>query len=531
MRDKRGEKRKPSKIRFYIASLVFALGTVLIVSLFILPFFVNLDSWYFVIPFLVLYLVNTVLALFIFNNKVQINFKLSWLVVIITIPVGGAIIYLLYANKITTKRKRKLRLNKIKLELWAGKDASEKTLDKLKKLNGDSWAIARYLYKECQASLYQNTETQYFKLGELAYPYILQELSKAQKFIFIEYFIIEDGYMFGKIYDILREKAKSGVDVRLIYDDFGSVAKVEANFFKRARRDGIKCFAFNRIRPLVDIRQNSRDHRKIIVIDGVRGFTGGCNLADEYINIKKRFGNWKDNFVLIKGEGVTSLTTLFLSNWAIITKDPIKDVNEIKKYSFYKNKECLFEPIKIEKDAFVQNFGEVPFDGEDGAKTAYLQMISRAKKYVYISTPYLNPDTELITALTTTAKSGIDVRILTPGIPDKKIVYSLTRSYYSTLLSEGIKIYEYTPGFNHAKMILVDDEIAMTGTINFEYRSLYLHFENGIVFYKGHIIKDIKNDFDELFLVYKKQYLGQWINKSIFKRIFWGILRIISPLL
>lgn len=533
MKEKERKKRKPSKIRFLIAALVFLIGTLIIIGLFVVPFFIHTTNlrFYFFIPLGILYIFNTIVAIFIFNSKVQINFKLSWLVVVVVFPVGGLVIYMLYANKITTKRMKKLRFNKINLELWAGKVDSEETLKKIRSLNGDQWAISRYLYKHREASVFENTEVNYYKLGQHGYPYILKELKKAERFIFIEYYIIEDGFMFDKIYKILKEKAKQGIDVRLIYDDFGSVMKVDARFFKDARKDGIKCFAFNRIRPFVDIRQNSRDHRKIIVIDGVRGFTGGCNLSDEYINKKKRFGLWKDNFVLIKGEGVTGLTNLFLSNWSLINKDVIKDCDMIRKYSFYNNKECLKEELNIDDNAFVQTFGELPFDGEDGAKNVYLQMVSRAKKYIYISTPYLSPDSELLTALINAAKSGITVKIVTPGIPDKKLVFSLTRSYYSSLLAHGVEIFEYTPGFNHCKIIVVDDCMAMTGTVNFDYRSLYLNFENAILFFNGKIIQEIKNDLEEMISVSKPQRAREYINKPLIRRIYWGVLRIISPLL
>ncbi len=530
MRDKKGEKRKSSLIRFYISALFFLIGTTIIVSIFVLPFFLFGTWWITLIYTVVVYLLNAVLALFIFNSKSQINFKTSWLVVICVLPFAGALLYLMFANKITTKKRRKLRFNKIRMGLWAGKEDSENELNRLRQINPDQWAIATYLYKSCQASLYSKNESTYFRLGEHAYPSILQELEKARRFIYIEYFLIEDGYMFGKIYQILKRKAAIGVDVRLLYDDFGSVGRVEANFFEEARKDKMKCFTFNRMRPAVDIRQNSRDHRKIIVIDGIVGFTGGCNLADEYINKKKRFGIWKDNFVMVKGPAVSGLTTLFLSNWAMIDKDADFDSNEIKNHSYTKNLDLVQKRLNVESDSFVQSFGEVPFDGEDGAKTVILQMILRAKKNIYISTPYLNPSEEIITALQTAAKSGIDVRIITPGIPDKRVTYFLTRSYYGNLLDEGVKIYEYLPGFNHCKIILVDDETAMTGTINLDYRSLYLHFENGIMFYGGATIKEIKKDFEEMLSVSKLQYVSEWINKPKFTRILWAILKIISPL-
>ena len=529
MKQIKGEKRKPSHIRFYVACLVFLFGTIIFVGLCILPLFYESARYYFIIPLSILYALNFIIAVFIFNSKVQINFKISWLVVIIILPFAGTIIYLMYANKITTKRMKKLRLNKIHLQLWAGKIDSEKTLLKLQDINRDGWAISRYLYKYSESSLFENTEVTYYPLGEDGYPHILEELEKAKKFIFIEYFIIEDGFMFDKIYSILVEKVKRGVDVRMIYDDFGSVGKVDANFFKKARQDGIKCFAFNRIRPMVDIRQNSRDHRKIIVVDGVRAFTGGCNLADEYINVKKRFGIWKDNFVMLKGEAVTGLTNLFLSSWCLINKDENPSVKDIQLYSFPFNKNLLNEKINCE--GFVQPFGEMPFDGEDVAKNVYLQMISRAKKYVYISTPYLIPDTELITALSNAAKSGIDVKIVTPGIPDKKLVFSLTQSYYSSLLINGVEIYEYTPGFNHAKLIVVDDCMAMTGTINLDFRSLYLHFENSVFFHGGKQIDDMKKDMLEMIDVSLKQSSSEYINKPLLKRLYWGVLRIFSPLI
>lgn len=521
------KKKKNYHVRFIIAALVFLLGTLALVvplTLFLLdPDYVA--SVY--VSLIILVCIDFVCSIFILNSGSQVDFKVSWLTVMLCLPYVGAFLYILYAQKITTKRLKKNRLNKISKQLIASVDNCDDVLLKEEQEFEDASLISKYIYRSSVSAVYQNTVAEYFEFGELGFPKMLEELKKAKKFIFIEYFIIEDGEFFNSIYEILKEKAKEGVDVRFIYDDFGSVAKIDKNFYRKVRSDGIQCLVFNRVRPFVDIRQNSRDHRKILVIDGCVGFTGGCNLADEYINKVVRFGTWKDNIIMLKGSAVNGLTNVFLTSWALNKK--FKKIENSKLFHFEVNR-ALHPEIELKDDGYFQPFGEVPFDSEDTSKGVYLAMINKAKKYVYLSTPYLIPDSELLTALENAAKSGIDVRIITPGIPDKKIVYQATKSYYAKLLICGVKIYEYKPGFNHTKMMVVDDNMGLTGTCNFDFRSFYLHFENCVFIANSSVIKNMKDDLDSMIANGAEQKENDYLNRPFIVKLFWALLRVIVPL-
>lgn len=522
------KKKKNYHVRFIFAALAFLVGTLII----ILPLtLMAMSEWFtasFYVSLAILIVLDVCCGIFIANSDVQVDFKVSWLTVLLCLPYAGAFLYLMYAQKVTTKRLKKRRINKINLQLRQSVDDTTKTLNELKEENEDAYAISRSVYKSALSGVYKKTTAEYFKFGELGFPKMIEELKKAKKFIFIEYFIIESGEFFDSIYEVLKDKAAQGVDVRFIYDDFGSVAKIDKYFYKKVREDGIQCLVFNRVRPFVDIRQNSRDHRKILIIDGCIGFTGGCNLADEYINKIERFGTWKDNIIMLKGEAVNGLTNVFLSSWALNTKF-VNNENP-KDFHYEVNKE-LHPEIILRDEGYFQPFGEIPFDGENTCRDVYLSMIHRAKDYCYLSTPYLIPDSELITALQNAAKSGVDVRIITPGIPDKKMVYQATRSYYAKLLASGVRIYEYTPGFNHTKMMVIDDKIGLTGTCNFDFRSFYLHFENCVFISNSPVIKDMKEDLDEMIANGQAQSATEYLNKSIWRRILWAFLRIIVPLL
>ena len=522
------KRKRRSHIRFIIAALVFLIGTILILGILLLLILSESAGKFFYIPFIILVLLDIICGVFIFNSQSQVDFKTSWLVIMLCLPYVGAILYILYAQKITTKGKKMLRKNIINKKLQEGKLDSSAVLEEIKQESPKLYTISNKLYKHSYASVYKNTSFDYFPLGELGLPEMLLELKKAKKFIFFEYFIVETGHFFGEIYDILVEKAKSGVDVRMIYDDFGSNAKMDPFFFADAEKNGIKCFRFNKLRPMVDIKQNNRDHRKILVIDGVVGFSGGCNIADEYINKVIRFGVWKDNIFRLKGEAVNGLTTLFLSTWMLNHK---KENQDNPKDYFY-NKMIQFRPDVVPvNEGYYQPFGEVPLDGEYGTRDAFLQIINKSSKYIYISTPYLIPDSEIITALENAAKSGVDVRIVTPGIPDKKIVYSITRSYYANLLLNGVKIYEYTPGFNHAKIIVSDDDVAITGTTNLDFRSMYLQFEDSCLIMLSPKIIDIKNDVLDMMEKGSKVDTRKYLHISFFKKVLRAFLRILAPLI
>lgn len=520
----RKKKARP-RIRFYLVLLMFTLETLFLIGLlscFILIPFVN----YIWVPIVFIFVLNCFASIFIINTNVNSGYKISWLIALICLPLGGFILYLMYADKMTTSKMRKLKINPITEELEKGKMDNSLVLNEIKNQNSDAYLVANNIYKNSKSCIYKNTSLDYYSLGDYAFQPILEALNKATKFIFIEYFIIDPGIFFDSVYEILKRKAKEGVDVRLLYDDFGSVFKVKAYFYKDAIKDGIKCFAFNRCRPTVDIRQNNRDHRKIIVIDGIVGFTGGINIADEYINKEQRFGLWKDNCLKITGEAVNGLTNLFIANWNLVDK---KTSLDHVSYSFETNKYLLTQ--KIKSDGYIQPFGDIPFDNEETARNAHLQLILKAKKSIYLSTPYLIPDEELLQALCVASESGIDVNIITPGIPDKKMIYAATRSFYNKLCFYGVKIYEYTPGFNHLKMMVVDDDFCLTGTVNFDYRSFYLHFENDLFIFNNSKIKIMKEDLIEMISKSKLIDKDKYLKAPWYRKLLRSILRVFAPLL
>lgn len=525
---KKYRKRKDLHLRLFIVLFLFLLEMIIIISALTLLLIVDWGELYFLILVSIITTLNYVLGLFVINTKVQVDFKLSWVTVMLTVPFFGAVFYLMFAHKTTTKRRKRLQNNRISLYLDEHHEDKSDVLNEVKEYNADAWSIAKYI-DNCGYPIFKNSKFDYYVSGEEGWPVILEELKKAKKYIFFEYFIIEDGKMYDSIYEILKAKAKEGVKVYMLYDDFGSALKVTSYYYKKVRKDGIVCYPFSRISPALQMRQNSRDHRKILVIDGVRAFTGGCNLADEYINEIKRFGYWKDNIVRIKGEAVNNFVKAFIVNLSIASRKDKIALN-YDEYKYETNKEFLSEDFSSNQN-FVQPYADVPFDNEDVSRNVYLKMINLAKKYVYISTPYLIPDSELVTALINAAKSGVNVTIVTPGIPDKKLIYQVTKSYYAQLILSGVHIVEYTPGFNHEKTMVVDDVMTLTGTCNFEFRSLYLHFEDGVFISNDKEIIKIRKNLETMIKAGKEQELNKYLNVSFPRKFLWSILRIISPLL
>lgn len=349
---------------------------------------------------------------------------------------------------------------------------------------------------------------------------MIAEMEKAKEYIFFEYFIIEDGIMWNRMLDLLTRKVKEGVDVRMIYDDVGSMFLLANDFPLEMERLGIKCLAFNRFRPIVSAVMNHRNHRKILIIDGHTGFTGGINIADEYINEKVRFGHWKDTGIMLKGEGVWSFLAMFIEMWNAFREDKLN----IEEY--YSKRKSV---NKEGSDGFVQPFSDSPLDNEPLGENIYIEILSQANDYVYIFTPYLIIDNELQSALQLAAKRGVDVRIITPGIPDKKLVFRITRSNYIPLLKSGVRIYEYSPGFMHAKSYVSDDRLGVVGTVNMDYRSLYLHFECGVVLYEDQAIMQLKKDSLES-LSLSKEIKIEDLNKGFFAGIFDAIIKLFAIL-
>lgn len=464
---------------------------------------------------------STFVVLYIVNKQENPAYKLAWVVLVMSMPViGGALYVVLAGNRTRMKFINEAQENH--LDTFKSMPDDSKIQREIKELSKSASVQSTYISKSAGYSVYKNTGVKYFPLGEDNFECLLEELNKAEHFIFMEYFIIKQGEMWNSVLDILAAKAKAGVDVRLIYDDFGCAMWMPSRFIHEMNELGIKVAPFNPIMPVINLRQNNRDHRKITVIDGHTGFTGGINLADEYINRENRFGHWKDTGIMLKGEAVWNLTLMFLQTWRMLTKQE-------DDYSLYTPMRHKTTPVY--SDGYIQPYGDTPVDNEIVGENIYLNMINKAKHYIYITTPYLIIDNEMFTALTLAAKSGIDVRIITPGIPDKKLVYMVTQSYYYHLIKAGVKIYQYTPGFIHAKTVVMDDTVATVGTINFDYRSLYLHFECGVWMFNSGTIYEIKDDYIRTLEECDEITLEEIGKTSGIKRLGQSILRLFAPLL
>lgn len=452
-----------------------------------------LGFWYFklynhfkFIPFAVTVLA-AIYVLYIIQKDDNPEMKLGWIMIILILPIIGVPMYLFYGDRRPSKGMHKRILLNQLVNPQKVRQPKE-TIEDLTEQNERAAGTSKYIYKNSGFPVYRNTQTKYYPLGEDIFADMLAALRSAKQYIFLEYFIIEDGKMWHSILEILKEKAQEGVEIRLIYDDFGSIAKeLPKNFDKymESLHPGIKCLKFNPVLPLAIMSMNNRDHRKLIIIDGEIGFTGGVNLADEYINNVVLFGHWKDGGIRIRGDAVRSMVLMFIEMWNSFREDKIFPEHYLKAEGRY------VEPYS---DGFVQPFSDCPLDSEYVARNTIIDMISQARERVYIFTPYLIIDSELQTVLCIAAKRGVDVRIVTPGIPDKKLVFRLTRANYRPLFDSGVKIFEYTPGFIHSKSIVVDGKSAVIGTVNLDYRSMYIHFECGVYLYGSDCIKDLEDD-------------------------------------
>ena len=465
-------------------------------------------------------ILSVLASLLIIGSRMEPAYKIAWLILILPFPVFGGIFYILVGGGTIPRR-----IQKKMHGIW------EKTMSALKEdfkaddllsLGGDAAGQAHYLEQNAACPAYTNTETEYFPLGDDAFPRMLEELEKAEKYIFLEYFIIDDGVFWDSIRDVLIRKAAQGVDVRLIYDDFGCMFTLPKHYDRFMESQGIRCRVFNRFIPVMSIRLNNRDHRKFMIIDGKVGFTGGINLADEYINTKERFGHWKDSVIMLEGDAVWSMAVMFLTMW-----DHCSLADEDEDFDQFRPAPFPARPWT----GYVQPYTDTPMDHEAVGQTVYLNMISKARKYIYITTPYLIVDETTNTALCNAAKSGIDVRIITPHIPDKKYVFQVTRAHYPPLMEAGVKIYEYTPGFIHAKNFIVDDRFSTVGTVNLDYRSLFLHFEDGVWLCEAPCIRDIRRDFEETLEKCECVNPGVMKRQTLFQRLYRSILRVFAPLM
>lgn len=499
-----------------------AVFTAIIVLLQVGFFFLEILRWgnYYVEIAFVLRLITFGAVIHIIWKQNNPAVKLAWIVPILMFPLLGGVLYLAFGHVFIPKKLRD-SMNRTDELVKKNLLQDEQVLGELEQLNPAVANQSKYLRDYADTPVWKNTSTMYFPEGELYWEQLLQDLEQAQNFIFLEYFILGEGKMWNAVLDILERKVGEGVEVRLIYDDVGSVFILPKNYHVMLEKKGIKCEAFNKLIPFMSLILNNRDHRKIVVIDGKIGYTGGINMADEYINETHPYGDrWKDAGIRIEGEAVWNFTVMFLQMWNM-SRYTEEDYSR-----FYYH----FEQKPVAR-GYVQPYRDTPFDDEIVGENVYLNILGYAKRYVYIYTPYLVMGYEMQTALKLAAKRGVDVRIVLPGVPDKKMIYWLTQSNYQTMIQAGVKIYQYTPGFLHSKCVLCDDELATVGTINFDYRSFYHHFECGVLMYQVDAIEDLKKDMEESFKVSERITLEWCRDKFVKTNIIGPILKLFSPLL
>ncbi len=512
---------------------IFLSRTFWFVFIFLLQmtFFFGLIYWFAnngIVAYLFLIIFSVVILVFILaQDKVNPAYKLMWTFVILLLPLFGAGMYILWGHR-HVPRRHKARLQTISAKYNSTMRQNPNVIKALRQSHPYLAQNAYYLYTRADSPVYPADCSEFYPIGEEFFSSFLETLKDAKHFIFMQYYIWQPGYMLDSVLDILKQKVAEGVEVRILWDGVGSLLTLPKKTIEEMQSYNIQCCAFLPPRPTWHVSDyamlNHRDHRKLTVVDGVVGFFGGLNFADEYINYIHRFGLWKDTACKITGEAVYSLTTTFLQAWDYASGT---DNNPL---DYFVPGENLPDSLCDEK-GYVQPYWDSPLDEENVSENSYLNIINQATDYVYISTPYLILDHEMITALTLAAKKGVDVRILTPGIPDKKPVFWVTQSYYPVLLEGGVRIFEYTPGFVHAKMYVSDDKVSIVGSANMDYRSLYLHFENCVAFYAGHVVKDTKKDMLDSFSQAHEVTLQETENISFGKRILQTGAKFFSPLL
>ena len=511
--------------RFFIFVLLILLEiAVVLVPLFLLeehiPHFVGALGGFVII-----------MLIYLFNSKMDSAAKLTWMFIISVFHIAGALL-LLFTQSNAGHRKIKERADKMIQDTMDALPHDPEVMKQLREEDSYTDDLVRYLNRSGCFPAFAGTEATYFPSGEDKFEAMLTELAKAEKYIFMEYFIIEEGYMWGKILKILIDKARAGVDVRIMYDGMCEISTLPSNYCKLLEAEGIRAKSFAPIKPVLSSHYNYRDHRKICVIDGRTGFTGGVNLADEYINKVERYGHWKDTAVMLKGDAVQSLTLMFLQMWNIDETAPDFSVAQEKVPDTAASESAvesgLADPVP---SGYVIPYCDCPLDEDKVGEAVYMDILNRAGEYVHVMTPYLILDGELETALRYAGQRGIDVKLILPGIPDKKIAYSLAKTHYKALLNAGVKIYEYTPGFVHAKVCVSDEEKGVVGTINMDYRSLYHHFECATYMYRTACIPDLEKDFQETLSKCRQVTEESIKNEAAFYRIVGPIMKFIAPLM
>ena len=516
-------KKSTQKLKKITRVLFGRTAFVIIAILMQFAFFFILINWlyrYSVLIHLLFVLLGMFVVIHIFNEDTNSAFKMAWIIPVLIIPIFGTMIYVFVNLQLGTKIMRS-RLASIDKQLHEKAKTSDAVFEKLKsELHGER-GLASYLHNAGDFPAYYDNDIEFFPLGEFKFEEMKKQLMAAEKFIFMEYFIVTDSYMWRSILDILKLKASQGVEVRFMYDGMCSLALLPYGYYKELENMGIKSRPFSQIKPVLSTVQNNRDHRKIVVIDGKTAFTGGVNLADEYIGELERFGTWKDTAIMVQGEAVRNFTLMFLEIW---------NVDEPQE-NYEKYLDAYYCYGMTEGEGYVIPYGDSPLDHENVGELVYMDILNSAKDYVHIMTPYLILDHEMLTALTYAAKRGVDVKIIMPGIPDKAYAFALAKTYYPELLRAGVKIYQYKPGFVHAKSFTSDDCKGVVGTINLDYRSLFLHFECAVSLYQVPQIADVEADFQETLKDCREISMEDWKNEKFITKLTGRVLRLIAPLM
>lgn len=459
------------------------------------------------------------MVLYLLNSQLDPTAKITWLIVIMLLPVFGSLLFW-YTLSDIGHRAVKVRLNQLFLQTADSIHQSSEVMESFSKETPGGAALAHYIRRTGDYPVFDRTSVTYFPLGEDKWEEMLKQLKQAKSFIFMEYFIVDEGLMWGKILEILAQKAKEGVEVRVMYDGTCEFALLPHDYPKRLKALGIQCKVFSPVSPFISTHYNYRDHRKILVIDGHTAFNGGVNLADEYINHVQKFGHWKDTAVMLKGEAVKSFTLMFLQMWNIDERAPEFD-------RYINHPACA----PGQTSGFIIPYGDNPLDKDKVGERVYMDILNRAKRYVHIMSPYLILDGEMETALKFAAERGVEVCLILPGIPDKIVPYSLAKSHYASLLESGVRIYEYTPGFVHAKVFVCDDEEAVAGTINLDYRSLYHHFECATYMYGTNCISEMEKDYQNTLEKCRKVTPETIHREKRFIKLMGYVMKVLAPLM
>lgn len=505
------------RLKKILASKLFITGILIIAQIVAMLAGIYLLSQWLLPVYIILTIMDVLVVLYVVNANISPAYKINWLTISAIFPLASGVLYLMFGSRrVPPKFRREHLASVLKFKPLL---KNEEALNEISKGDESIYKQIKYINDYSYFPVYKNNRAEYYSTGEAMFEALLEDLKKAKHYIYIEMFILQQGKLLNTILDVLEEKVKEGIDVRLIYDDMGSAMYLSRNFTELLNKKGIKYQLFNPMRPILLVTMNNRDHRKLVIIDGNIGYTGGLNFGDEYINEISLYGHWKDAGIRIEGTAVKNMCVMFLQFWQS-SYEQIISLPEGE------------QPVEYpEEKGYVQPFSDSPTDSEDVSKTAHLNMIWSARHHLYIMTPYFVVDNEILSALKQASKNGIDVRVILPHVPDKQYMLESARSYYKEMISAGIKVYEYTPGFIHSKVMMADDRVAIVGTINMDYRSYYLNFECATFLYKSRAIRDIRKDFDNTFEESQLIDMADCLKIPLYKVIYRAVLKLFAPLM